>query len=226
MSKSPKDLHQSLNSFLNPSRYIDITNLVDQWFPPIHKKHESEYTDFTFWKPPMQDFEFPDLEPPSPALSATSETSTFSRLRNFSLRGSTPQPSMMPFPATQSEALGGTGLLRSMTSLERLSRRHTRSASSLRMETEEEGGEDVDEEAQWERRARKRLSVDSMPGFLSGSQADFEDFDEDEEQERTSGQEDGEQEYEGESEDPEEAAEEGFYDDLLATGEMESVPFL
>lgn len=194
-------------------------------FPPIHQKHESKFTDFNYWKTPLQYFELPDLSPPSPALSATSETSTFSRLRNFSLRGSTPQPALLPSPATHSENVGGAGLLRSMTSLERLSKRHTRSESSLRIDPDEEANDhslaDADEEAQWERRARKRLSVDSMPGSLSGSQADFEDFDEEDEE-----QEDGEGEYDGGAEDPEDAAEEGFDDDLLATGEMESVPFL
>ena len=35
-----------------------------------------------------------------------------------------------------------------------------------------------------------------------------------------------EEHYDGGPEDPEEAAEEGFDDDLLATGEMENVPYL
>lgn len=105
------------------------------------------------------------------------------------------------------------------------------------MDSEEElegmGYANADEEAQWEKRARKRLSMDSMPGSLSGSQADFEDFDEDEdEDEDEQGEEEGafgtigsHRDASG-HDDPEEAAEEGFDDDLLATGEMESVPFL
>ena len=65
-----------------------MTDLVDQMFPPIHRKWANDFTDFNYWKPPMQDFTLPDLSPPSPALSARSDVSnqsTFSRLRNFSL---------------------------------------------------------------------------------------------------------------------------------------------
>ncbi|KAK7054133.1 nuclear elongation and deformation protein 1 [Favolaschia claudopus] len=71
------------------SSYIHMTDLVDQMFPPIHRKWTPEYTDFNFWKPPVQEFPLPDLSPPSPALSARSDSSsTFARIRNFSLVGS------------------------------------------------------------------------------------------------------------------------------------------
>ncbi|KAJ7752846.1 Lipin/Ned1/Smp2-domain-containing protein [Mycena maculata] len=70
------------------SSYIHMTDLVDQMFPPIHRKWTPEYTDFNYWKPPVQEFPLPDFSPPSPALSARSDTSnrsTLARLRNFSL---------------------------------------------------------------------------------------------------------------------------------------------
>ncbi|KAJ7490242.1 Lipin/Ned1/Smp2-domain-containing protein [Mycena galericulata] len=73
------------------SSYIHMTDLVDQMFPPIHRKWTPEYTDFNYWKAPVQDFPLPDFSPPSPALSARSDTSnqsTLARLRNFSLVGS------------------------------------------------------------------------------------------------------------------------------------------
>ncbi|KAH9947171.1 Lipin/Ned1/Smp2-domain-containing protein [Amylocystis lapponica] len=57
------------------SSYIHMTDLVDQMFPPIHRKWAAEYTDFNFWKTPVQEFPLPDLTPPSPALSARSDTS-------------------------------------------------------------------------------------------------------------------------------------------------------
>ncbi|KAJ6466736.1 hypothetical protein C8R47DRAFT_1153526 [Mycena vitilis] len=49
--------------------------------------HEAlRYTNFNYWKPPVQDFALPDFSPPSPALSARSDTSgTFARIRNSSL---------------------------------------------------------------------------------------------------------------------------------------------
>ena len=67
-----------------------MTDLVDQTFPPIHRKWTPEFTDFNYWKIPLQEFALPDLSPPSPTLSARSDTSnqsTLARLRNFSLGG-------------------------------------------------------------------------------------------------------------------------------------------
>ncbi|KIJ07045.1 hypothetical protein PAXINDRAFT_19753 [Paxillus involutus ATCC 200175] len=119
-------------------------------FPPINRKWAPEFTDFNYWKPPMQEFVLPDLTPPSPALSARSDASTsnqsaLARLRNFSLVGSR-QPLQnvnlkqmtLPPPATASVLDGalpinnnnagdGPGLrsshLRQMSSFERLGSR-------------------------------------------------------------------------------------------------------
>ncbi|KDQ29727.1 hypothetical protein PLEOSDRAFT_1009219, partial [Pleurotus ostreatus PC15] len=35
------------------SSYIHMTDLVDQMFPPIHRKWAAEYTDFNYWKVPI-----------------------------------------------------------------------------------------------------------------------------------------------------------------------------
>jgi phosphatidate phosphatase LPIN len=67
-----------------------MTDLVDQMFPPIHRKWTPEFTDFNYWKVPLQGYALPDLSPPSPALSARSDTSNQSalaRLREFRLGG-------------------------------------------------------------------------------------------------------------------------------------------
>lgn len=205
------------------SSYIHLTDLVDQMFPPVHKKSVSEYSDFNYWKTPVQDFPLPDLSPPSPALSARSDTSgqtTFTRLRNFSLRSSS---SVLPSPVTSSAQRG----VRGMTSFERLTSLGTRSSETLvedaRAEARVRSRSDEDGSAR-DSRTRNRLSLVSMPGSMSGDQADFE-FDEEDEDEMGSDYDGEDGEYEP-PEDPEEAAEEGFDDDLLATGEMESVPFL
>lgn len=109
--------------------YIHMTDLVDQMFPPIHRKWTPEFTDFNFWKAPVQEFALPDFSPPSPALSARSDTSnqsTLARLRNFSLGGPR-QSSRQSLPATMREgipipqnSLDKDSHLRQMSSLERL----------------------------------------------------------------------------------------------------------
>jgi len=57
------------------SSYIHMTDLVDQMFPPVHRAAAPAFTDFNFWRAPMPAFEFdiPDLEPVSPALSAQTD---------------------------------------------------------------------------------------------------------------------------------------------------------
>jgi phosphatidate phosphatase LPIN len=102
-------------------------------FPPIHRKWAPEFTDFNFWKVPVQEFTLPDLSPPSPALSARSDTSnqsTLARLRNFSLVGNRQSNNVkhygLPAPATEgwtpNPGMNNKNThLRQMSSLERLS---------------------------------------------------------------------------------------------------------
>ena len=64
-----------------------MTDLVDQMFPPINRRAAPEYTDFNYWRAPMPQVQLPDLTPPSPTLSARSDTSRFSVRRLSSLTG-------------------------------------------------------------------------------------------------------------------------------------------
>ncbi|KAG2145770.1 Lipin/Ned1/Smp2-domain-containing protein [Suillus clintonianus] len=225
------------------SSYIHMTDIVDQMFPPIHRKWTAEFTDFNYWKMPVQEFALPDLTPPSPALSARSDTSnqsTLARLRNFSLVGrrqsremsqfSLPPP-VMARDGTPSRTMGLRNThLRQMSSLERLSGRlaaltqsssssgvDSRSSSSTFLDSDEEDAE-IEEGSVRKGRPRS-TSMTSMPGSLDDGQFGVHGEDEDEE-----GYEDDEEEEGGENE--EEAAEEAFDEDFLATGEMKNVPFL
>ncbi|THH29663.1 hypothetical protein EUX98_g4516 [Antrodiella citrinella] len=229
------------------SSYIHMTDLVDQMFPPIHRKWAAEYTDFNYWKQPMQEFPLPDLSPPSPALSARSDTSNQSalaRLRNFSLVGNRSSNNMsqftLPPPATAegdrlaNEARRKEQHLRQMSSLERLSSTLVSLTSSAaasprsgspvfesgsEQDDEYEEGEDVEQGKRGHRRRTRSMS--SMPGSLPGSPSPGSDDEMQfgEEEEEGSGD---EYEYQ----DQEEATEDAFDEDLLATGEMENIPFL
>lgn len=55
--------------------YIQLNDLVNEVFPPVSTKFKPEYTDFNYWRDPVPDIPLPDFSPPSPALSARSDTS-------------------------------------------------------------------------------------------------------------------------------------------------------
>ena len=216
-----------------------MTDLVDQMFPPIHRKWTPEFTDFNYWKPPIQDFPLPDLSPPSPALSARSDTSNttgLARLRNFSLLGGR-QANNVPKSAASTRETSPEGdferssQLRQMSSFERLSSTlgfsgssDRRSASPDSMSSasltyaESESDSEVEDDGNGQRRKReRRRSMSSIPGALDDMNFEIDERDEDE------------HDYDGEGEEDdigEEAAEEDFDEDLLAAGEMKNVPFL
>ncbi|KAJ7930124.1 nuclear elongation and deformation protein 1 [Mycena leptocephala] len=203
------------------SSYIHMTDL---WAP--------EYTDFNYWKAPVSDFPLPDFSPPSPALSARSDTSsTFARIRNFSLVGSSKQSSHIR-QAALNKVNGSASRetspppseadLRQMSSFERLSNTLSnsfgkssplseRSRRSLSSESRSSSSrtyadsEDEDGEDEMDgdakRRRRQRRSMTSMPGSLD-DELQFDMDDEPEDEEET------------------------FDEDLLAAGEMKNVPFL
>ncbi|TFY64494.1 hypothetical protein EVJ58_g2591 [Rhodofomes roseus] len=224
------------------SSYIHMTDLVDQMFPPINRTWAAEFTDFNYWKQPMQDFPLPDLTPPSPALSARSDTSnqsTLARLRHFSLMGGRQTNNMdrftLPPPATRATDKDATAQerrnethLRQMSSFERLSSTLSALAqsaspiSSPRSSTPtfiDSGSEDEGDEPDVEKQKRRRRRRESMPGSLPGSDGSGSDED------IHFGVDDaGDGAYDGERE--VEAAEEAFDEDFLAAGEMEKVPFL
>lgn len=218
-----------------------MTDLVDQMFPPINRTWAAEYTDFNYWKQPMQDFPLPDLTPPSPALSARSDTSnqsTLSRLRHFSLIGgrqmnnmdkfALPPPAIKGLDGDKAQGRRNEAHLRQMSSFERLSSTLSALAqsaspiSSPRSSTPtfiDSGSEDEDDETDLEKQKRRRRRRESMPGSLPGSDGSASD------EELHFGVDDGgDSGYDGERE--VEAAEEAFDEDFLAAGEMEKVPFL
>ncbi|KAG0698677.1 Lipin/Ned1/Smp2-domain-containing protein [Suillus ampliporus] len=224
------------------SSYIHMTDIVDQMFPPIHRKWAAEFTDFNYWKMPVQEFALPDLTPPSPALSARSDTSNQSaltRLRNFSLVGRRQSREMKQFSlpppviareGTPNRTMGlRSSHLRQMSSLERLSSGlaaltqsssssgfDSRSSSSSTFLDSDDEDAEVEEDGVRKRRPRS-TSMTSMPGTLDDAQFGMD------------GEDEVGYEYDGEpesGENEEEAAEEAFDEDFLATGEMKNVPFL
>ncbi|KAH9850822.1 LNS2-domain-containing protein [Lenzites betulinus] len=231
------------------SSYIHMTDLVDQMFPPINRKWASEYTDFNYWKAPIQDFPLPDLSPPSPALSARSDTSnqsTFARLRNFSLVSSRQPPRQFRLPPPATEAGQATGTradadvanenrLRQMSSFERLSSTLaslTQSSSStvgsprsgsptLNDESDSEYEEDEgDLEGQKMRRKReRRRSITSMPGSLPGSEPGSDD-------EMMFGEDEDEEDHGYEGENEEDVPDEALDEALFAAGEMKNVDYI
>lgn len=184
----------------------------------------------------MQEYELPILTPPSPALSARSDTSnqsTLARLRNLSLMGGRPSKAKYILPLASTEGVGNDRTNRHdssldlQSSLERLSHRISTLASSsssgagsptASSSTFVDSGdeEDAEEEGDIEEQnyMKKRIRRESMPGSLIGSDDEQEEFEGDEAYGH-------EYEYENEA-----AAEQAFDDDLFATGEMKNVPFL
>ncbi|KAF8622140.1 hypothetical protein AX15_007266 [Amanita polypyramis BW_CC] len=220
------------------SSYIHMTDLVDQMFPPIHRKWTPEYTDFNFWRTPIPDIPLPDLVPPSPALSARSDGSTKSalaRLRHFSLGGSR-QGNALKDDVT-SDDLRKNLHLRQMSSFERLStslvdglRRSispdSRSESSgtyAESEPDSDGGE-------WEiggdgkRKRERRKSIGSMPGSLDDMH--FFGMDEYEEEEPQFEGRKADQDGNGDLQEEDFADEQALEEDLFVADEMKNVPFL
>ncbi|KAJ7068630.1 LNS2-domain-containing protein [Mycena amicta] len=230
------------------SSYIHMTDLVDQMFPPIHRKWTPEYTDFNYWKAPVLEFPLPDLSPPSPALSARSDTSnqsTLARLRNFSLVGSRQssnirQAALNKVNGTHSrETSPPPDDFRQISSFERLSstlsgsfgasssryaspspERSRRSASpeSSSSYTYADSDDEDADEIDADGKRRKRDRRRSMTS-MPGSLDDELQFDMDDD-EPAEYQENGH--YDDSGQDEEEALDE----DLLAAGEMKNVPFL
>ncbi|KAJ7129323.1 Lipin/Ned1/Smp2-domain-containing protein [Mycena epipterygia] len=234
------------------SSYIHMTDLVDQMFPPIHRKWTPEYTDFNYWKAPVQDFQLPDFSPPSPALSARSDTSnqsTLARLRNFSLVGSRQASTMRQSALSQvnGRASGSretspppdegqrSADLRQMSSFERLS--NTLSSSfgqsspiSIRRSLSPESrssssttyAESEDEDGDLDPDEKRRRRQRRRSMTSMPGSLD-DDMQFDMDDDEPGQYDDG-----GESQDPieDEDEEEAFDEDLLAAGEMKNVPFL
>ncbi|KAJ7766877.1 LNS2-domain-containing protein [Mycena metata] len=230
------------------SSYIHMTDLVDQMFPPIHRKWTPEYTDFNYWKAPVQEFALPDFSPPSPALSARSDTSnqsTLARLRNFSLVGSRQASNMRQTALAQVNGSANASRsretspppgeaqrneeLRQMSSFERLSNTLSSSFGSRRSVSPESHSssshtyadsedEDGDDDLDADAKRRRRQNRRSMTS-MPGSLDHDDDLQFDMDDDEPAGY--------GDAEPPDvEDEEEAFDEDLLAAGEMKNVPFL
>ncbi|KAF9450644.1 LNS2-domain-containing protein [Macrolepiota fuliginosa MF-IS2] len=232
------------------SSYIHMTDLVDQMFPPIHKKWAPEYTDFNYWKIPVPDYPLPDLTPPSPTLSARSDTSNQSRLaklRNFRLMSSRAN-SISGIPnevVNENSSRHGNGSnselnrdpeLRQMSSFGKLVSGLRRSVSPGAASTSSYAA-DSDSESDVEqgpgRRSRRR-SMTSMPGSLDDIHFGMEDDEEEVHWEGNAGGEhadeeaykDEDAEYDDEVYDGEVDEEMAIDEDLWAATEMKKIPFL
>ena len=222
-----------------------MTDLVDQMFPPIHRKWAPEFADFNYWKAPIQDFPLPDLPLPSPSLSARSDTSNqgaLARLRNFSLV-SRQGGSRLPSPSEDSgqrrsdlrqissfEKLSNTlGFSQTTLSVKEVASRRSASPashSSTSYDSDDDDDLEVGADGRQRRRERRR-SMTSMPGTLDEIHFGVED-DEVGEEPRFGG---GEGEGEGDEivDDlmvDDDVGNDAFDEDLLAAGEMKNVPFL
>lgn len=147
-----------------------MTDLVDQMFPPINRKTAPDYTDFNFWRAPVAHFDLPDLTPPSPALSARSDSSRLGLSRLGNIASSLSRRSSRA-GLTDRPALPGAGASKS-----RSSRAGTPSSPLLQATLVEEydggngdaGQDDDDEEG-------GRSESESMPGSLPNA-SDFEKY--------------------------------------------------
>ncbi|CEL59788.1 Nuclear elongation and deformation protein 1 OS=Schizosaccharomyces pombe (strain 972 / ATCC 24843) GN=ned1 PE=1 SV=1 [Rhizoctonia solani AG-1 IB] len=226
------------------SSYIHMTDLVDQMFPPVHRRWAPEYTDFNFWRAPLPEIELPDLSPPSPALSAHSNTSGGSRLgRLVSLGRSASRSSSIDARQAEKDgrSLGDTERRRTTShpgTMMRAGTVNVRPSSPLTgpaMSAEDldaisdaegrmQGGVDID----WEH--RRRMSFDSMPGSFEERRwvhdADEEDSDEQATQAGAFDDDDSEDGGEGDDEHDDDDDDEEPQFDTLATDEMEDTPFL
>lgn len=223
-----------------------MTDLVDQMFPPIHRRWAPEYTDFNFWRAPLPEIELPDLSPPSPVLSADLEPSGGSRLGRFVSLGRSSRAS-----STDAARLADKNKDRGLGDVER--RRTTshpgtmpkagtvnvRPSSPLAgpaasaedldaisdAEGRMQGGWDIDREH------RRRMSFDSMPGSFEERTWMHDGLDEEDSDElATQGaaddeDEDGEEGDDEHDDDDRDSDEEPQFD-TLATDEMEDTPFL
>jgi phosphatidate phosphatase LPIN len=197
-----------------------MTDLVDQMFPPVHRNVTAEYTDFNYWRPRVDEFELPDLEPTpaSPALSARSDTSRLGRLRNFALVSRSSNSSLgdknkaaaVAASTAMSDSRGGK--------TQRSSKPSSPLASPVLTAKDPEGSDTSSPNGSYR---RERLL--GMFGSIDAPLLEDTGFGEYEGMHGRRGQlEDDEEEDEDHKEDPEAA----FDDDLLAAGEMDDIPFL
>lgn len=166
-------------------------------------KVKPEFTDFNYWRSTIPYVALPDFSPPSPALSARSDTSSrysvgvLGKIASIGRRSS--RPAMNGEPSNDASSRPSSPLIGPSMTPDELS------------EAEDDGGFE----------AHSRSS--SMPGsFESHGEYMRQAFDA-----RRERGEDGENEIEDEREEEDVDFDDGaiFDDDILAAGEMKNVPF-
>ncbi|GAA5997262.1 phosphatidate phosphatase PAH1 [Rhodotorula paludigena] len=147
------------------SSYIHMTDLVDQMFPPINRVSAPDYTDFNYWRTPLPsiDIDIPELQPPSPALSARSDQST-SRISLSRLGNLASSLSRRSSRNTLNDAASATS---------RTARGQTPTSPLLQATVPEEHGEEEEDDDESFLGNRSRSS--SMPGSLP-TESDFERY--------------------------------------------------
>ncbi|GAA5922827.1 phosphatidate phosphatase PAH1 [Sporobolomyces koalae] len=211
------------------SSYIHMTDLVDQMFPPINKTTVPDFTDFNYWRAPLPQIDFPELAPPSPALSARSDQSSsriaFPRLGTIA--------SSLSRRSSRS-ALSDTGPPSRST-------RGTTPSSPLLSATVAEDPVELEEDDLDQTRYNRHHRSSSMPGSLP-EDGDFERYyheskvsphattEAEEYKQKIKGQRDDDDEEEEEEDDADfhdhDAEEEGEGDDFGDQLDFSSVPYL
>ncbi|ODN96515.1 phosphatidate phosphatase LPIN [Cryptococcus wingfieldii CBS 7118] len=206
-----------LQSAGHKGSYIQLNDLVNEVFPTASSKVKPEYTDFNYWRDPVPDIPLPDLTPPSPALSARSDTSgrysvigKITGMARRSSRATHPNGSASTSQVDPSSRPSSPLMAPSLTSMDM-----------------SEGDEEDDER-----------SLSSMPGSFEDDKGELLDevfFASGSQQSRPGHREEEDGREESDGEDDEDGGEGGqddsydddaiFDDDILAAGEMQNVPF-
>lgn len=189
-------------------------DLVNEVFPPVSKSVKPEYSDFNYWRVDIPNIPLPDLSPPSPALSARSDSSMSVLSKIIGRRGSkqpilptsqSQDPSSRPSSPLIQPAITPDDLSEEEEYYNNPSRGHSRHSSMPGSFEEPHGSHfprdifgDRDEEA----------VIGDQRGQGRGPSGDLDD--------------DGADGDRGEDYDDDDTI---FDDDILATGEMRNVPF-
>ena len=188
-------------------------DLVNEVFPPVNTKVKPEYTDFNFWRSSIIDVIMPDLAPPSPALSARSDTSSrlsagmLGKIASIGRRPSrqpllptTSDPSSRP----SSPLIGPAMTADEFSEAEEIEDTGRQSRQSSMPGSFEDKGVYMPKSASWRSREGQELDIKGGRRLKEG-------------------REDGEDDRHDESDSFDDGA--IFDDDILATGEMKNVPF-
>ncbi|WVQ76689.1 hypothetical protein IAR50_006363 [Cryptococcus sp. DSM 104548] len=208
-----------LQSAGHKGSYIQLNDLVNEVFPTTSNRVKPEYTDFNYWRDPVPDIPLPDLTPPSPALSARSDTSgrysvigKITGMARRSSRAAHPNGSASTSQVDPSSRPSSPLMAPSLTSVDMSEgdeEDDDRSLSSMPGSFEDDKGKLLDE-------------VFFASG-QKGSRASQREEDDGQESQEEDVEDDGDDGREGQDDSYDDDA--IFDDDILAAGEMQNVPF-